>query len=255
MKPRDMSKVLIFTSCVTPGNMTYTAIVDPEFRRKEYVSSLQYYLSHTNYRIVVVDNSGYKYEELDGKFPDRLEILYFHGNDYKSELGKGYGEGLILKYAFDHSVFLRDYEGPVAKVSGRHQVMNINALTNVHSLCSIFSKKVFFAIVLECDKWIVSDFFIAPKSFYRALCESLQDVNDSKGYYFEHCLYDVVRHEREKGNVKPVHSPFPLEQNGFSGSTGRKLSKHGSTLKFMLKSILYSLGLDVIIDWYNEKIR
>lgn len=248
-----MLPVLLFTSCVTPGNMSFTVISDPGQRRAEYIDSLQYYLDNTNYRIVVVDNSGYTYDEFSDVDPSRLEILSFYGNDYPKGLGKGYGEGMIIRHAIENSVILKGYDGPVAKVSGRHMVQNIRLLTSWYSFVSLLCKKCFYAIVLECEKWVISDFFIAPLTFYKQLVIELVNVNDSRGYYFEHCLYDNMVSSRKMNSIRVLHMPLPLKQIGISGTTGKRLTMRGSAVKYMIKSIIYALRLDSVFTWYHEK--
>ena len=70
--------------------------------------------------------------------------------------------------------------------------------------------------VSDADRIIMSECFMAPTRFYEQYVLRRNSVNDAKGYYFEHMLYDAV-----------VDSPFkihitlwPFEVEGISGSSG-----------------------------------
>lgn len=252
MKRADYT--ILFTSCVNPDGMIFTAVQDKEERLAEYQSALEFYLSTVKAKIVVVDNSGYEYNEIRQRYPDRLEILSFIGNQYKNR-GKGYGEGEIIRYALTNSEFLKEGNCVVAKVSGRHLVSNIRQLERAYFFFSKIYKNLVFASIRETEKWVVSDFFYAPKPFFETLASELVNVDDSAKYFFEHCQYDVLMEQRNMGTVSFAHFPFPLRQKGRSGLTGGPIYVHGSSVKFVIKSIIYMLRLDPMIYKFNRKFR
>lgn len=246
--------IILFTSCVNPDGMIYTAVQDKEERLAEYQRSLEFYMSTVNARIVVVDNSGYGYDEMEKQYPDRLEILSFVGNKNKNR-GKGYGEGEIIRYALANSEFLKEENCVVAKVSGRHLVNNIRQFERAYFFFSKIYKNLVFASIRETEKWVVSDFFFAPRSFFETLGSELEKVDDSAKYFFEHCQYDVLMEQKTKGTVSFAHFPFPLRQDGRSGLTGGPIHVHGSNIKFLIKSFIYMLRLDPMLYKFNKRFR
>ena len=252
----DYSRVILFTSCVDPNGMTKTAIHDKQQREQEYKRALQFYLEQTVFPIVVVDNSGFIYQELHEANPERIETLSFQGNDFDRNLGKGYGEGLILRYALEHSTFIQK-EGCrfIYKISGRHILLNLNKLASFMHLAESYSDKVAFAVLKEKERWAVSDFFSGPISFYQALIPYLEGCNDSKKKYFEHRLFRCIEDTRKAGQILFIHIPFPLIQEGISGSTGKPLQKEGSFFKYSLKALLYVCHLSSLMTFYNKRIR
>ena len=87
--------ILLLTGCINPAGMSYTTLINPEERKKQYVDAIHFYLSKTNYPIVFSENSGIdiSYCFHDDIKSGRLEVLCFHGNQDKTR-GKGYGECL-----------------------------------------------------------------------------------------------------------------------------------------------------------------
>ena len=50
--------VLLLTACINPNGMLYTVIQDTELRKKQYIESLTFYLTQTQYKVVFVENSN-----------------------------------------------------------------------------------------------------------------------------------------------------------------------------------------------------
>ena len=91
------------TGCVNPGKMPHTVLVDKDRREKQYISAIHFYLNNTPFKIVFVENTG---TDLSSFFKEsiaeyRCEFITFYGNYFDEKFGKGYGEGIILKEAFE----------------------------------------------------------------------------------------------------------------------------------------------------------
>lgn len=126
------NKILFMTACINPNGMSNTALQNVAERKNQYVHAVEYYLSHTDFKILFVENSGCDISPLfeDEIQQGRIEIITYSGNDFDRSLGKGYGEGLIMRHALSHSSFLRDGD-VVIKVSGRHIVKNLKQIVNL----------------------------------------------------------------------------------------------------------------------------
>lgn len=101
--------ILLLTGTVNTYNKNFTTLNDAEQRKKEYISTINYYLDHYSYPVVFVENSD---ENLSVYFTNaiktgKLEVLYFDGNKYPGEIGKGLGEMKCIEYAITHSAFIR----------------------------------------------------------------------------------------------------------------------------------------------------
>lgn len=51
--------LLLLTACVNPNGMKFTALQDPKVRMTQYVKAVNFYLSKTDFPVLVVENSGY----------------------------------------------------------------------------------------------------------------------------------------------------------------------------------------------------
>lgn len=104
-----MYPILFLTACVNPNGMAYTKLSNPEVRLRQYKEALDWYLDHTDMKILLVENSG---TDFSGDYQEqigcgRLEFLCFDGNGYDRARGKGYGEAAIMAYGIDHSKLLQ----------------------------------------------------------------------------------------------------------------------------------------------------
>ncbi len=219
-------RILLFlTACVNPQDMAFTALQDNNLRLKHYIDSISYYLNNTNFKILVVENTGVNlsfYFDEDSR--GRLECLTFYGNNYDKNLGKGYGEGLILKYAVEHSVFWADSEC-IIKVSGRHVVLNLNAIVYLSKLMTNAQWNGVICEIYNKQKLAISDIFIGCNDFYvNYLFPNLALINDGQNIYFEHILYRSIRNYINDGGSF-LYLPCPINQVGVSGSTGVRFTR------------------------------
>ena len=235
-----MKQVLLLTGCVNPNGMTFTALQDSKERKKQYVRAINWYLTNTELDIVFVENTNC---DLSNEFKDsrdlhRLECLTFDGNNFDKVLGKGYGEALIIKYALNNSLKLREAD-KIIKITGRLIVHNVlKILKTCKSSNTLYVKEYY-----QKRMWYKSNFFVTPTSFLKMLIASLQKLNDSKGYYFEHLMYDTAKKwSNENKKIKEIFAPIQIE--GQSGSIGYTYSygiKH--TCKEYIRYFLHRIGI------------
>lgn len=222
--------------------MSFTKIVDVQYRRQQYLYAIHWYLKNTNFKILVVENTN---EDMSSDFEKeiesgRLELLSFDGNSYNINLGKGYGESLILEYGLKKSLFLKQATSFI-KITGRLVCNNINHLSRY---CR--DNNTFYAYIstgLQKDPICDSRVFIAPITFLKLFLSQKEKIDDSKYYYFEHLLFDTRKSWIDKG-YNYIEPWIPANIIGQSGSTGNFYTGLSikSRLKFYCKRILHSFN-------------
>jgi hypothetical protein len=223
--------------------MVFTALSDQEERKNQYIKAIRFYIDNTNFRIVFSENSGTDISSLfqDAIKSGRMEYLTFHGNQNK-ERGKGYGECEIIEYALNHSKLIvssYDHDQSIAKITGRLIVVNITSIIKWHHL--LFPKRSVFCAINSDLSFPDSRLIIAPTSFYQLFLHSKENINDSKGYYFEHALRDTLIKEKAY-----PYTPFFIMPHieGISGSTGKLYSQRTpQTFLFAFRYAKYAFYL------------
>lgn len=249
MKRIKRDSLLFLTACVHPKGMAQTALQDGDVRLQQYLDAIRFYLDKYSYRILVVENtevdlSSYFKKEIDN---GRLECLTFDGNSFDRSLGKGYGEGLIINYAFAHSLFIKESKYLI-KVSGRHRVLNLNSIMTASEWFLNKKEDLVVCEINPVNNFARSDCYIASKSFYeRYLNEGLLHCNDSKNIWFEHVLYNSIVQSRKDG-FQFLYIPFALDQRGYSGTSGESFAKTRLRRKihFFANMLYYKLGRGIV---------
>lgn len=238
--------ILFLTACVHPNGMIDTKLQDGDIRLKQYLEAIDFYLQHTTLKILVVENTevdiGSFYNEEIGM--DRMECLTFNGNDFDKKLGKGYGEGLIIDYAFKHSQFIKCCRF-IIKVSGRHKVLNINKLIFLSEPFLNRNENLIVCEVSKKKRFAKSDFFISAKSFYISfLIADLKRVNDSQSIWFEHVLFDCIERAL-KNSFQFLFLPLTLNQSGQSGTFGELMKKprFRRHVRFFCTMLMYKMNI------------
>ena len=233
------NSVILLTACINPNGMSFTKLQDSEIRRSQYERALDFYLNKTNLKIVFAENTntyiGDKYQSYINE--KRLEFITFEGNNYLRGLGKGYGEALIIKYAIEHSELMRQSQ-QIIKISGRHLVRNIGTLISL-----FYDENTVYANIVRCSKtkyYCQSDFFIAPLSFFNILfLPRIEEIDDSKGFFFESLLYDCTKAWR-KMDKSYKEFLIPIIVSGQSGTTGENIENPNFIyLRHIVKLILH----------------
>lgn len=235
-----MKPILFLTACINPKGMVNTAIQNVNIRRDQYYEALRFYIHNTDYRIVFVDNSGYDISVDFIKYisEGRLEVITINNNNFDNKLGKGYGEGLIIYYGIYNSKFI-NHNSIIIKVSGRHIVKNINQIYFLTHIAHN-SKSFVCCDINNKSKSGISDCFIATYDFFILFTSKyISLINESKSVWFEHALYKAITEFCL--NNEFIFLPLPLNQKGYSGSTGNKFSSPPISryLKHTIKYILY----------------
>ncbi|MCL4839928.1 MAG: hypothetical protein KJ058_18405, partial [Thermoanaerobaculia bacterium] len=103
-------------------------------REREYLTTLSFYLAGHPWlrRIVVAENSGWDLDRWmvvanSGTAGKEVEFLQLDCNSFRGDLGRGYGEGLLIDGALERSRLLTYGHGFV-KLTGRQRVCNLTAV-------------------------------------------------------------------------------------------------------------------------------
>lgn len=126
----NREKITIVLTCtVNPHNNIRTLkMKDPTQRKNIYIDAIRRWLNETSFVIIVVENSGYRFPELDHErqlFHHRFEILSFtesERNEYdliQSNTSKGVHEFIAMWHAIEQSRF-RDETLFWIKITGRY---------------------------------------------------------------------------------------------------------------------------------------
>lgn len=152
--------IILMTATVSPNGMCLTKLQNAETRKAQYLHAINYYLEHTPFKIVFCENTGtYLFHEIRSpKKYERLEYLTFNNNDRK-DLGKGYGEARIIKYAINNSQFIRQ-ANYIIKVTGRVIIENIKELLKIQ-----YSSESLIVLEFTNIEFAASVCFISPKSW------------------------------------------------------------------------------------------
>lgn len=211
---------LLLTACVNPGGMSYTALQDSDIRKKQYEEALDFYLAETDVPIVFVENTNCDFSE---KYKEsirqgRLECLTFNGNEFDKSLGKGYGEYQILMFADEHSHILRSSHY-VMKITGRIKVRNINRLLKSKFL---ILNNVFMCDFRETDYLWSMVFVVKVRKLMDVFRTDGARLNDTRGVYFEHVLYEGLAKDKKVLAIPFFESP---NIDGICGTSNQPYSE------------------------------
>lgn len=245
-----MLPLLFLTGCVNPSGMSNTCLQDPLLRASQYRDALLWYLKNTSFRVLWVENTHYDISQL-GDFESyiksgRLEYLTFDGNKYDRSLGKGYGEGLIIQYAFQHSSFLQE-PSVVIKVTGRVIITNLEFQYKFIRIMVGNSSFVWFNCTRRM-KWVYSRAVFSTSDFWKLyLLPLVNQIDEKEKVYFETVLKTAILHFLKHTNAVGNLFLFPLRFQGVSGTNGKLLKT--STKDYFLQPLRF---VSFILNKKNE---
>jgi hypothetical protein len=113
--------------------------IDKNERLNTYLKSILQWLEKTNFNIVLVDNSGYNYDELNEekeKYKHRFEVISFIENQVEEakyleyNKSKGASEIFAIHYAFNNSTIAKQ-SNFIIKITARYYIPELEEyLTN-----------------------------------------------------------------------------------------------------------------------------
>jgi len=116
--------------------------MDKMERLNTYLKKIRQWLYETNMKIVVVENTGYTYEELNEekeKFKDRFEVITYNENQLaesaylNGNIYKGASEVFSIHYAYHNSQLCKNAEF-IIKITGRFFIPQFEAFIQYYNL-------------------------------------------------------------------------------------------------------------------------
>lgn len=133
---RNLPITIIVSCTVNVHNVNTLAMKDSNERKNLYIRSIKNWLNKTNFNIVVVENSGYLFPELQQemiKFKKRFEIISFiEPKNIQNEKSKGTHEIFAINYAFDNSNIIKNLNNDslIIKITGRYFIPELENFLN-----------------------------------------------------------------------------------------------------------------------------
>ena len=172
----------------------WVTLTDPDVRLNIYLKSIKQWLDESNFKIVIVDNSGYTFPELNDyidKYKERFEIVSFIEKDidnaildkvgahaiYKPDdwlhTSKGISEMFAIYYACQHSTLV-DKSKFIIKITCRYFIKELEIFlkdVNVDDYSALRQNDPKFCEIIGCHKNAVSRVFM-PANFIniRGVC-------------------------------------------------------------------------------------
>lgn len=215
MKFIDKRIVILLTATITPNSFDTLALTNPEDRRKQYIDALNFYLQHTDYSLVFVENSGESLRTYFTSDKNRIEFITFTSLPLPVDKGKGYKELEIMNFALSHSESFKQAYA-IVKVTGRLKVLNIKKVIDD------FLKSYHNQSIVSCNiyrtKKMDSRCFLFTIEFWPYLKERGTYINLK--YSFESALWDAIESFQlvKENDYRFFCSPLKIE--GVSGGFG-----------------------------------
>ena len=137
-----MTTIILTTTVNVRDTIHWVYQKDPRSRIETYLSSILKWLYNTNFNIVLVENSGYNFNELDKekqKFKDRFEMIVFDETKLDEAKfihnagSKGRHEIFAINYAFNNSKIISSSKF-IIKISGRFYIPEFEKYLNNYEL-------------------------------------------------------------------------------------------------------------------------
>ncbi|EOR94022.1 hypothetical protein ADIARSV_2856 [Arcticibacter svalbardensis MN12-7] len=249
--PRKKGERLIIITSTIYVNSNFTVLTDPSLRQQQYVDSIRWYLSvRTIDSIIVCDNSGFDYslilelQDMADRNGKNIEFLNFRGDVERiSTLGKGYGEGEIMRYLFSESRLL-SYHESFYKVTGRVKVLNLERLVDNVKHDDICFQQIRINPFSNTDLIDTRLYYCSKPIFSTILLNEFEKVNDEKSYYLENAYTDALR----LAGIKYRNFKILPRFEGFSGS-------HGGTLKLSAINYMIKYCYNIANGIYHDLFR
>jgi hypothetical protein len=173
-------------------------------------------------KFIVCDGSGFDFSILvKERLPElNIECLAFMNDpDLVKIRGKGFGEGEIIRYALEHSCYLRQSTW-FAKCTAKLWVDNFQqciAQWNGKFLCKAYFSNV-FSINKTSLEYIDTRFYLADKSFYAKYFSGCHlNLDISSGISIEENFLGVLKKE----GLKKILFRLPPVIAGVGGGSGK----------------------------------
>ena len=241
---------LLLTASIDIKGMPKAYPSVPEQRQQDYCNALAFYLK--NYprirNLVFVENSGWPLDTIEKVCADNphnkeIELISLNCNDFPRELGKGYGESLLIDKGIQQSNLIKKVTH-VAKITGRIYLVNLLDILesipeNYDCLCD-FKDQGYILKKLLGEKTASPNsdtrFLVFSKKLYHKYFQPLHHQHRQGCFYFETQYYYAIKAAQQEFKVI---NRFPVEPK-FRGIAGHFQGKdYGSKpeqVKYLIRS-------------------
>jgi hypothetical protein len=244
-----MATILITSSVKVSA--PYTLLRNEEERIKLTLEALKKWIEIApTHKIIICDGSNYNFtNDCKKKIPkNNIEFLYFENNtSLVREYGKGYGEGEIVKFALENSLFLR-HEDFFIKCSARIWVENFRKILiswNGIFECDLGLKRNKLRVPI-IPYYVDTKFYIVNKSFYlKHFLNNYKNVRDKEWNFLEHEFFKSLL------NLGDKVGPYLISQKPtILGVSGTYDKKYKTSKFYILKKQLTHFVKSYIIKAY-----
>jgi hypothetical protein len=134
---------IILTSTVNVDlKKSYLFQKDKNERIKTYIKSILQWLNKTKFNIILVENSGYTFDELNAEkdlYKNRFEVITFNENELEeakyleNSFSKGDSEIFSINYAFQHSKIIK-FSNFIIKITARFFIPELEDFLSKYDL-------------------------------------------------------------------------------------------------------------------------
>jgi hypothetical protein len=138
----NITIILTTTVNVDINNIEYLYQTNPNDRLELYINNINKWLNNTNFNIILVENSGYNFNEINHlkiQYKDRFEVFSFKERELKNTRylrnlsSKGAHEIFAINYAFYQSKLIHS-SNFIIKITGRYFIPTLENYLSKYNL-------------------------------------------------------------------------------------------------------------------------
>ena len=246
----------LLTGTIIPNAQALGRLIDPSQREQQYLATLTWMAAAATGvdKVVFCENSSAgleafeRFPALYSKYGRTIEIKKVPMPQNEDFRGKGWGEGMIIRWALDNAKTLNEPKSFV-KITGRHQVLNLSRiLTVIRQGLETYPEIKFICQTFSCSRCISSvigpvintEFFWSDRDFFQQyLVDAYEEVDDREGIYFEHVL--ARRLIELSGRFEFGVLPLPVIIRGVWGYNAKPVTPRIKRVKELIRQTVYPL--------------
>lgn len=214
--------VLITTANKPPKDVPFLQMTNVAMRYVTAKASVFFWAAHGIEKIVIADaTGGYLLDSeeillLKQMGVDVEQISYYQNEDLIKSKGKGYGEGELLKFAIENSIFLKS-ESNFFKCTGKVYCRNFETILQMIKQNNV--QNIFWRHLGEGDSlqpWADMRFFYTTKIFCKEILIPAYLKSDDRIAAAEYFCFNALN---EKLSTAKALRPL---LSGFAGGTGKQ---------------------------------
>lgn len=241
---------ILLTGTIVQHSDAQAVWIDPREREQQYFSVLNKMANGKNHidSVLFCENSSANMElfsslrSIYAKKSRTFQMYKVPMPDSEFFFGKGWGEGIIIRWALENIAILSGSSG-FMKITGRYHVVNIKRILTIIRRGLAKNPDIKFicqSLSTTNQPHIQTAFFWADTDFFREyMLDVYEKVRDEHSVFLEHVFADRLMQLRDKFDFAIL--PIPLIVRGVSGWNASKLMSMRTILKQEFKQILLPL--------------